>query len=426
MSIGRHCVMLLTNQPAIQSLSLFEVLTTTTSRRAPKTTSDDIIPEERQQQCARSSTKKQTASLGRRDLQITPQRTSRYRITMANREKGGRVVFIGNIPYGVSEEQICDIFGRIGAVQNFRLVYDKETGKPKGFGFLEYGDVDAAASAVRNLNGFEIMGRELKVDYSNDNSGGKRDGGGHGGDGGSGRAPPPAHFAMNMSGGGGMPGMPPMLQQQNDGASALPQLPPGAPLEPGMTAPDAISKTLNAIPPPQLLDILSQMKNLSMSDPAKATQLLTSAPQLSYAIFQALLSLGLVDPSVISTLLGQHAQQQSQQQAPPPQMPPQQYQQPPQFPQQPPPNPYAQQQPQYNPYQQHAQPPPGYAPTPPAAQPAYQPPPQPQQQGLPGGDQNAALIKQVLGMSRDDIFRLEPQVRDQIIALRSQMGAPVS
>src|ERR1700761_7264247 len=99
-----------------------------------------------------------------------------------NREKGGRVVFIGNIPYGVSEEQITDIFGRIGNVMNFRLVYDKETGKPKGFGFLEYGDVDAAASAVRNLNGFEIMGRELKVDYSNDNSGGNRGNAG-GGDG---------------------------------------------------------------------------------------------------------------------------------------------------------------------------------------------------------------------------------------------------
>ena len=74
---------------------------------------------------------------------------------MANqppREKGGRVVFIGNIPYGVSEEQICDIFGRIGSVLNFRLVYDKETGKPKGFGFLEYPDVDQAAAAVRETH----------------------------------------------------------------------------------------------------------------------------------------------------------------------------------------------------------------------------------------------------------------------------------
>lgn len=344
---------------------------------------------------------------------------------MATREKGGRVVFIGNIPYGVSEEQICDIFGRIGAVLNFRLVYDKETGKPKGFGFLEYGDVDAAASAVRNLNGFEIMGRELKVDYSNDNSGGKRDGAGHGGDGGSGRAPPPAHFAMNMSGGGALNGMPPMpTQQQGD---ALPPLPPGAPLDPGMTAPDAISRTLNAIPSAQLLDILSQMKNLSMTDPAKATQLLSAAPQLSYAIFQALLLLGLVDTNIIGSLIQQQAQAPPPQQAAPP-MPPQPYQQPPQTYSQPPPNPYAAQPPQFNPYQQHSQPHSGYAPTPPAQQPAYHPPP-PQAVPAPvagGNDPQAQLIQQVLAMSRDDILRLDPGPRDQIIALRQQLGAPIS
>jgi cleavage stimulation factor subunit 2 len=343
---------------------------------------------------------------------------------MAQREKGGRVVFIGNIPYGVSEEQICDIFGRIGAVLNFRLVYDKETGKPKGFGFLEYGDTDAAASAVRNLNGFEIMGRELKVDYSNDNSGnrGQRDGGGGGGDGhGSGRAPPPAHFQMNMSSSMPNGALPP---QQGDASSALPQLPPGAPLEPGMTAPDAISRTLNAMQPAQLLDIVSQMKTLSQSDPAKATQLLTQAPQLSYAIFQALLLLGLVDPNII----GQLIQQQQPQPAPPPQQqPPQPTYQQPQYAQPPPQNPYPQQpQQQYNPYpQQH----PGYAPTPPAPQPAYQPPPPQPAAPAPqaaGGDQQQQLINQVLAMSRDDIMRLDDAPRNQILALRSQLGHPVS
>lgn len=111
---------------------------------------------------------------------------------MANREKGGRVVFIGNIPYGVSEEQICDIFGRVGQVVGFRLVYDKETSRPKGFGFLEYTDTDAAASAVRNLNEFEIMGRTLRVDYSNDNGGGKSKQDNQEAN----RAPPPAHSTL--------------------------------------------------------------------------------------------------------------------------------------------------------------------------------------------------------------------------------------
>lgn len=79
-----------------------------------------------------------------------------------------KVVFVGNIPYGLSEEQIIDIFSSAGRVINFRLVYDKETGRPKGFGFAEYPDTDSAASAVRNLNDYEIMNRKLRVDFSND------------------------------------------------------------------------------------------------------------------------------------------------------------------------------------------------------------------------------------------------------------------
>lgn len=55
-----------------------------------------------------------------------------------------RVVFVGNIPYGLSEEQISDIFSTAGKVLNFRLVYDRETGRPKGFGFAEYPDAGKA------------------------------------------------------------------------------------------------------------------------------------------------------------------------------------------------------------------------------------------------------------------------------------------
>ena len=348
---------------------------------------------------------------------------------MAQREKGGRVVFIGNIPYGVSEEQICEIFGRVGSVVSFRLVHDKETGKPKGFGFLEYKDVDAAASAVRNLNGFQLQGRELKVDYSNDNSGKSNN---QSDQQGSGRAPPPAYFNANMS------AAPQPQPQANlmppQGGNFVPPLPPGTDLPPGLTAPDAISRTLSAMPADQLLDVLSQMKNLAAQDPTKATQLLQQAPQLSYAIFQALILLGLVDTSVLSSLL---QQQQQQAQPPPPQAPPQPQQQPPvpsypPYGQQPPPQQYAPQ-PQYPAYgqpQQHS----GYAPTPPQPQPQWQPPPQqtyqqppppqaqPQQQGQ--VDQQA-MIQQVLGMTREQIFALDELPRNQLIQLRASLGYPV-
>ena len=51
----------------------------------------------------------------------------------------------------------------MGGVVNFRLKYDDKTGKPKGFGFCEYHDAETAASAVRNLNGAEFHGRNLRV-----------------------------------------------------------------------------------------------------------------------------------------------------------------------------------------------------------------------------------------------------------------------
>jgi cleavage stimulation factor subunit 2 len=333
---------------------------------------------------------------------------------MAQREKGGRVVFIGNIPYTVSEEEICRLFEQAGTVVNFRLVYDKETGKPKGFGFLEYTDPDSAATAVRNLNDTTLHGRTLRVDYSNDNGGGKG-----GQQDGSGRAPPPPHFHQDNTG------------QSNGDPAALPPLPPGAPLPPGTTAPDAISKTLSALPVPVLLDALSQMKTMATTNPEQAAALFASQPQFGYAIFQALLLLGLVDTNILSSLI----QARPQQAAPPPQQaPPVQapsYGQPPNMPPaQPPygqpPMPYGSVQP---PQPAYAQPPPqAYAPTPPVQQPAYRPPPQPAAptvQPLPADPQVAAQIQQLLSLSKDQIYMIPDEAqRAQIFQLRGMYGGP--
>lgn len=57
-----------------------------------------------------------------------------------------------------------DIFREVGPVLSFKLVFDRETGKPKGYGFCEYKDQETALSAMRNLNGYEIGGRSLRVD----------------------------------------------------------------------------------------------------------------------------------------------------------------------------------------------------------------------------------------------------------------------
>ncbi|KAI1407080.1 hypothetical protein F5Y13DRAFT_175734 [Hypoxylon sp. FL1857] len=293
-----------------------------------------------------------------------------------------RVVFVGNIPYGLSEEQITDIFSTAGKVLNFRLVYDRETGRPKGFGFAEYPDADSAASAVRNLNDYEIMGRKLRVDYSTE---GRVDGDDSNTS--SAMAPQPTNGALHSA-------------AQPAPAGSLPPLPPGKELPPGITATDAISKTLNTLPPSQLLDILAQMKSFATTDPARATELLQQAPQLSYAIFQALLLMGLVSPEAIHSVIDTSAA------APAPQ-----------------------------------QPPPGYPPaytgaatvTPPVAapyappataapQPSYAPPAASVPAAAPQQDPES-LMQAVMSLPQETIDQLPDAERQQILALRASFMA---
>ncbi|KAK8959265.1 hypothetical protein KSP40_PGU019927 [Platanthera guangdongensis] len=78
---------------------------------------------------------------------------------------------IGNIPYDATEEQLIQICEEVGPVVSFRLVLDKETGRPKGYGFCEYKDEETALSARRNLQGYEINGRQLRVDFAENDKG---------------------------------------------------------------------------------------------------------------------------------------------------------------------------------------------------------------------------------------------------------------
>ncbi|KAH9861572.1 hypothetical protein J1614_011322 [Plenodomus biglobosus] len=303
---------------------------------------------------------------------------------MAPNDKAGRVVFIGNIPYGGTEEMIVETLGRVGQVNNFRLVYDKETGRPKGFGFAEFADADAAASAVRNLNDYDIMGRKLRVDWSNESGSGDN-------------APPRDNAAPAMN---GQPPAPAPAPQ----SSALGPLPPGVELPPNLTCPDSISRTLSTLPPDQLLDILSQMKGLVMTDPTKATELLRQAPQLAYAIFQSLLLLQLVDPTILGSLVETSATP-----APVAQPPPLQQQQP-ALAARPPMN--------YPVY------PPQVAPTPPqpqapAPQPYAQPPPLQQQ---PGQVDQQALYAQVMALTPQQVEQLPPDYRAQIMQIRQMLS----
>ena len=75
-------------------------------------------------------------------------------------------VFVGNIPYEATEDELRAIFSRVGPVVSIRLMYDKETRQPKGFGFIEYRDIETAYSCMRNLNDVEYGGRPMRIDWA--------------------------------------------------------------------------------------------------------------------------------------------------------------------------------------------------------------------------------------------------------------------
>lgn len=178
-------------------------------------------------------------------------------------DKSARSCFVGNIPYEATEEKLKEIFSSVGPVVSFKLVYDRDNGKPRGYGFCEFMDPETAMSAMRNLNGVEINGRALRVDSaSNERS-----------------------ELQNMpqgSGGGMMPNIPtgpaaPAAEPSMFGDSVDPE-----------KAPEAITKAVASLPPEQMFELMRQMKECIVNNPQEARDMLLKNPQLAYALLQAL------------------------------------------------------------------------------------------------------------------------------------------
>ncbi|VDP00235.1 unnamed protein product [Heligmosomoides polygyrus] len=88
---------------------------------------------------------------------------------MSMQQNRGFSVYFGNLPYQCSEEDIGNLFSRAGQVTNVRIVTDRETGRPKGFGFCEFADEAGAENAVNTLNGTDFNGRSLRVNHASRN-----------------------------------------------------------------------------------------------------------------------------------------------------------------------------------------------------------------------------------------------------------------
>ncbi len=97
----------------------------------------------------------------------------------------GQRLYVGNLPFSADEQQVRELFSQNGrTVNDVRLITDRDTGRPRGFGFVEMGSSEEADGAIRDLNGFEMGGRALTVNEARERTGGGGGGGGRGGGGG--------------------------------------------------------------------------------------------------------------------------------------------------------------------------------------------------------------------------------------------------
>ena len=98
----------------------------------------------------------------------------------------GNRLYIGNLPFSVDEATLRELFGRNNRnVSEVKLITDRDTGRPRGFGFVEMGSSEEAEQAISELNGHDLDGRQLTVNEAKErsNSGGRGGGGGGGGGG---------------------------------------------------------------------------------------------------------------------------------------------------------------------------------------------------------------------------------------------------
>lgn len=76
-------------------------------------------------------------------------------------------LYVGNLPYSMTDTELQEVFARVGTVVDATVVMDRETGRSRGFGFVEMSDDAAADAALQQLNGAQVGGRTLRVAEAN-------------------------------------------------------------------------------------------------------------------------------------------------------------------------------------------------------------------------------------------------------------------
>jgi RNA recognition motif-containing protein len=90
-------------------------------------------------------------------------------------------LYVGNLSYNTSEDGLRNLFAEFGNVASAKIIFDRETGNSKGFGFIEMGSDEEASAAINGTNGREFEGRQLRVNEAMDKPRRDRGAGGYGG-----------------------------------------------------------------------------------------------------------------------------------------------------------------------------------------------------------------------------------------------------
>ena len=112
-------------------------------------------------------------------------------------------IFVGSLPYSLEEADLKELFEAYGEVSTVKIIIDRESGRSKGFGFVEMSDDEAAQKAISGLNGSEISGRSIAVSQAEDKKPGDRRSGGGGFGGGNRGGGGGGYSRDNNRGGGG-------------------------------------------------------------------------------------------------------------------------------------------------------------------------------------------------------------------------------
>lgn len=197
-----------------------------------------------------------------------------------------RTVYLGSIPYDQTEQQILDLCSNVGPVTGLKMMFDPQTGKSKGYAFIEFKDLATSASAVRNLNGYSLGTRALKCGYTT--------GGGIS-----------EEYSLTNRGELIQPGVVSASSQKEE--LLYPDLPEGLDVNINMTTPAmAISSELTRLSKREQFQLLEKLQEMCRNDREAFVSLLKQCPQLSFVVAELLLTNGISQIDELTMLAVDH------------------------------------------------------------------------------------------------------------------------